>query len=61
MTSPLASHADLVDRVRAHLHTLRRVLDQAAAEPLTEAQAADHARLRRALEDLERRVQEILG
>ncbi|MDQ7820704.1 MAG: hypothetical protein QN173_10150 [Armatimonadota bacterium] len=61
MTTPVGSSApDLVDRVRAHLQTLRRVLDETAVEPLTPEQAADHARLREALDALERRVQEIL-
>lgn len=61
MTSSLTSPpADLVDRVRAHLQTLRRVLDEASGEALTDQQAADHARLRAALDALERRIQEIL-
>lgn len=62
MTAPAGSSApDLVDRVRAHLQTLRRVLDEAAVEPLASEQAADHTRLREALDALERRIQEILG
>jgi hypothetical protein len=56
----VSSHTDLVDRVRAHLHVLRRVLDETAAEPLTDDQAADRARLRAALDALERRIQEIV-
>ena len=61
MTSPLTSHpADLVDRVRAHLQTLRRVLDETSVEALAGERAADHARLRAALDVLERRIQEIL-